>query len=298
MIKIYFTNNWGENDISFLKRMITTTKNNSGVWEKITYTKNINDANYIVSLGGKPNKNIDEKKLIIFQREPNILSVMISNNKDNIFNYDRLYHLWTHPEHMQMNYNEFDNLNYVKKTKICSSITSMRLHTPLAIQRVKFITHLCKKYPNIIDIFGEGWDNRLGSSYKGELKWHNLGGIKRQKEENENENESKYNGLKNYSYSLCFENSCYSNYFTEKITDCILSWTIPIYFGCTNIDKYFPSDSYYIVDINKLDNVDQVINIINNPITEKNIEALKEARNLILNKYNIWPTINEIVSKK
>ena len=297
MLKLYFTNNWGENDKTFINRLVTTSKNNSGKWNNIEYTNNISDADYIISLGGIPNINADVKKIFVFQREPDILSVMPKYN-ENTFNYKRLYHMWTHPEHMQMNYDDFFNLQYTTKTKLCSTITSMRLHSPLAIQRVEFITKLCNKYPGIIDVFGEGWDDRLGTSYKGELKWHNLGGFKRQKTENENENESKYDGLKNYGYSLCFENSSYDNYFTEKITDCMLSWTIPIYFGCPNIDKYFPSESYYIVDINDIDNIDKVIDIINKPITEKNIEALSKARDLILNKYNIWPTIDKIVTIK
>ena len=117
MLKIYFTNNWGENDESFLNRMKTTTPNNSGIWGNITYTKDIQKADYIVSLGGKPNLNIDKQKLLVFQREPNILSMMTSNNKDNYFNYNRLYHLWTHPEHMQMNYNNCNELHYNKKQK-------------------------------------------------------------------------------------------------------------------------------------------------------------------------------------
>jgi len=304
IIKIYFTNNWGEDDTKFLKRMKTTTKNNSGVWNNIHFTNVIQDANYILSLGGLPNARLysylNEKNLIILQREPDILSKFNEYNIENSFSYKRLYHTWTHPEHMQMNYDDFNSLKYDRLIKIkkCSTITSMRLHSPLARQRVNFITKLCEKYPNMIDVYGEGWDNRLGSSYKGELKWHNLGGFKRQKSDNENENESKYDGLKNYNYSLCFENSSYDNYFTEKFTDCILSWTIPIYFGCLNIDKYFPSDSYYIVDINNIDNIDKVLEIMNRPITEKNIEALKEARELILNKYNIWPTLESIVEKK
>jgi len=297
MIKIYFTNNWGETDDSFLKRMLTTTVNKSGVWNNITYTKDINSADYVVSLGGLPKIKTDTSKLLIFQREPNAISILPKYN-EKTFNYEELYHLWTHPEHMQMNYDDFYYLKFCEKTKLCSSVTSMRLHTPMAKQRVKFITHLCQKYPEMIDVFGEGWDDRLGKSYKGELKWHNLGGFKRQKTDNENVNESKYDGLKNYSYSLCFENSSYDNYFTEKITDCMLSWSIPIYFGCPNIDKYFPSESYYIVDINDLDNIDKVIDIINKPITEKNIQALSKARDLILNNYNIWPTIDKIVTNK
>ena len=31
--------------------------------------------------------------------------------------------------------------------------------------------------------------------------------------------------------------------FNEKITDCILCWTMPIYSGHKDIKKYFPEDS-------------------------------------------------------
>ena len=98
-----------------------------------------------------------------------------------------------------------------------------------------------------------------------------------------------------YNYSLCFENSHIDNYFSEKFTDCILSWTIPIYWGCTNLDKYFPKDSYYEIDIFDKKSVDKVVEIINKPITQKNIEALEKARDLILNKYNIWATLENII---
>lgn len=40
-------------------------------------------------------------------------------------------------------------------------------------------------------------------------------------------------------YSIIVENSSYENYFTEKIIDCLISKTIPIYFGCPNIKDYF-----------------------------------------------------------
>jgi glycosyltransferase involved in cell wall biosynthesis len=49
----------------------------------------------------------------------------------------------------------------------------------------------------------------------------------------------KLTGLKDYKYSVAIENGIYKNYFTEKILDCFLTGTIPIYRGCTNISDFF-----------------------------------------------------------
>lgn len=40
-------------------------------------------------------------------------------------------------------------------------------------------------------------------------------------------------------YNICVENSKLENYFTEKIIDCFLTHTVPIYIGCSNIGEYF-----------------------------------------------------------
>lgn len=42
-----------------------------------------------------------------------------------------------------------------------------------------------------------------------------------------------------YHYSIVTENSQQDNYFTEKILDCFLSKTVPIYWGCPNIGEFF-----------------------------------------------------------
>ena len=43
-------------------------------------------------------------------------------------------------------------------------------------------------------------------------------------------------------FHISIENSKYANYFTEKIIDCFMSKTIPIYWGCPNISEYFNPD--------------------------------------------------------
>lgn len=43
-------------------------------------------------------------------------------------------------------------------------------------------------------------------------------------------------------FHIAIENSQVRNYFSEKIIDCFMSYTIPIYWGCPNIGDYFNTE--------------------------------------------------------
>lgn len=51
--------------------------------------------------------------------------------------------------------------------------------------------------------------------------------------------------LFNSMYSIAIESSSEPNYFTEKLIDCLITKTIPIYWGCPNISEYFDT-SYWV----------------------------------------------------
>ncbi len=106
-------------------------------------------------------------------------------------------------------------------------------------------------------------------------------------EDHENNTDGKIDALKEFQYSIVIENHQQNNYFSEKFTDAILSWTMPIYFGCPNINCYFPNDCYYTIDINDKNVIENIQNILNKPIEEKHIKAITKARELILNEYNL-----------
>ena len=60
--------------------------------------------------------------------------------------------------------------------------------------------------------------------------------------------EDKAEAFSKYRYALCFENAFHPRwtrgYLTEKIFDCMASQTIPIYYGCSNIEKLIPADCF------------------------------------------------------
>jgi len=289
-MRIIFYCNWGSNSTDLLNRYRLFTKNNEGIFNSIQGVDNINIADGIVFIEGIPNNfNYDlliNKKVFCFPREPN---VKIKNwahlNLEYGFTYRNFYHVVTNPQFIDKTYDFLENLKYKESNKNLSAIISNKNLGNGYSLRLHFITELAKNKPELCDIYGAGWKNELGVSYKGELGCYH---------KHININKTKFDALIDYKYSICIENCKIPNYFSEKFTDSILCWTIPIYWGCTNISDYFPENSYYSIDIESLDVNERIKEIINKPITDENIEALKNARELIINKYNIWSTIDNL----
>ncbi len=111
--------------------------------------------------------------------------------------------------------------------------------------------------------------------------------------------EDKWDGLAKYRYSIAAENTSWPDYWTEKIADCFLTWTVPIYYGCANLEKYFPVDSFIRIDIEK---PEEAIRIIRETLFEDNwerrIPALMEARRRVLFEFQIFPHLVELLSKE
>ena len=51
--------------------------------------------------------------------------------------------------------------------------------------------------------------------------------------------DSKVDGLAEYAFSIAMENCSQDYYFTEKLIDCFLTDTVPVYYGCPGIGRYF-----------------------------------------------------------
>lgn len=62
----------------------------------------------------------------------------------------------------------------------------------------------------------------------------------------------------NYQYHIAIENVKRDNWFTEKLIDCLYTKTVPIYWGCPNISKWFDVDGMIIVN-----NIDELIEATN-----------------------------------
>jgi glycosyl transferase family 10 (putative fucosyltransferase) len=68
---------------------------------------------------------------------------------------------------------------------------------------------------------------------------------------------NKADGLLGYGFSIVVENDRAYNYFTEKLIDCFACGTIPIYWGCPNIGKFF--DLQGIIQFDKITDLPDIL---------------------------------------
>ena len=99
-------------------------------------------------------------------------------------------------------------------------------------------------------------------------------------------------------YALIIENSNYLDYWTEKIADCYLSNCFPFYIGCPNIKTYFPDSS---LEELSFDNLEYAVKAIKEAIMNDRYNRvkpiLKEAKRMVLDKYNIFFVILQYIKQ-
>lgn len=159
------------------------------------------------------------------------------------------------------------------KTQNISIVTSNKKMMPGHNKRMSIIEKLKADFPGQIDFFGEG----------------------------HNPVDYKADALLPYRFHICMENSCIPYYWTEKFSDPVLAYAVPIYLGCTNIDDYFDKRGYIKFSSSDYARLKQVIaNILEDPkkCYDKYLPYLIANRERIMNKENLIPFIVETYSSK
>ena len=197
--------------------------------------------------------------------------VLTSQNPEALPHPNRIY---SHTGNLWFNGHSFNNSSsssLLPKTKEISTVCSNKKqkHT-LHNDRFEFTQWLLDKIPSM-DLFGHG--TRFI--------------------------ENKYDALDAYKFHLAIENHIAPHHWTEKLADPYLSNCIPIYYGCPNISDYFPEGSYIPIDIYKPEEALETIQaVLADPDAyTKRYEALQEARNLVLYKYNLIAMVDQFISK-
>ena len=109
----------------------------------------------------------------------------------------------------------------------------------------------------------------------------------------------KFEGLYPFQYSVALENSAIDDYITEKIQECYLAYTMPIYYGAPNIGHYFDLDSMISVDVADYRTAIERIEfaIAHNWATER-AELIAQMRQRVLTRYHIFPAIASFLASE
>lgn len=165
--------------------------------------------------------------------------------------------------HVKRSYAELKQMTPCIKNMSISAMVSDKTYSNGHRNRLAFLSRL--KASMVLDHYGRGF----------------------------NEIDDKWSALAPYRYSLAVENYSNPYYWTEKIADCFLAWSMPIYFGCTRITEYFPAEAMICFDMDDPDAIDKIRSAIADDKWGKNLDAIEYARNLVLNRYQLLPFLTD-----
>lgn len=173
------------------------------------------------------------------------------------------------PWHVNRTYDQLITADIPDKARPLSGIVGDALDLPGHLKRRHFLEHI--RHDPALDLYGKKI----------------------------NFIEDKWDGLAPYRYSLAMENSSGPDYWTEKVADCFLTWTVPFYYGCTNLEDYFPRESFIRIDIERPEeSLQKIRKTIAENRWEERIPALEEARNLVLKKFQMFPHLADLVRSR
>ncbi|MCR9200687.1 MAG: glycosyltransferase family 10 [Planctomycetaceae bacterium] len=166
--------------------------------------------------------------------------------------------------HVEKDYGELIEMPPPSKPRHLSTVVSAKVATEGQKRRFEFAEKLKGHFKTDLDWFGRG--------------------VK--------EISNKWDAIAPYRYHIVMENGAWPHYWTEKLADAYLGWSMPIYVGAPNILEYFDERSLIIVDP---DRPSEAISAIRAAIEEdrwqESLEWIRDARARVLSEYHLYGTL-------
>ena len=265
--------------------LLRQTPDSKGRWNGVQFTLDpVEECDYLIMLNNRMKEDITVKcppeNIWALMQEP----YMRGHNDWMVEGHEKFYKIFTHhlsskdpryvvshpaiPWHINRTFDQLVSSKIPDKIKTISWVVGDATDLPGHIKRLSFLRFLQQDSTLDIDLFGRAVQYI----------------------------EDKGDGLVPYKYSLAIENSSSNDYWTEKLTDCFLAWSVPFYYGCINLEKYFPEESFIRIDINQPGHsLEKIKRIIYEDNWSKRIPALEEARKLVLYRYQLFPYLSKLI---
>jgi len=159
----------------------------------------------------------------------------------------------------------------VDKTKTISIISSLLGGLVGHRKRLAFLNALMEHYGTKMDYYGRGFSPV----------------------------NDKIDAIAPYKYHIAIENSHLENYWTEKLADAWVGWSLPIYYGDPAIASKIPDPAgIEIIDLNDIPAaLRQIDALLENDVYESRLDAIEKCRKWALKKANMLERICEIITE-
>jgi len=165
---------------------------------------------------------------------------------------------------------DVENYPIPDKTKIISVVASVSKKKRFGHRkRVAFLSALLSRYGGEIDYYGHGF----------------------------NPVQDKLEAIAPYKYHISIENCNLTNYWTEKLADAWVGWSLPIYCGDPSILRKVPDPlGIEVIDISDPASAIRHIDyILSNDIYSSRIAAIAACRKWVIQKANVYARVCEII---
>jgi len=256
-MKIKFTCKW-TNDKSLYARILSNYATKNEYYDLLTFK---DDYDYLVIITDvyDVNINIVKERTLGIIMEPSWSDYYNKNlhkmckyvlfHDKNLYSYDNVIE-WVNSgfihdivSHEMFTKNLPDNMNfnsfkYKNVSFICGERNQFKDGYKLRENLTNYLTNKNLK----VDIYGKHFIPNFDQNIYGQLQL-------------------KFNGLQNYKFSICIENSFEKNYISEKLYDCFVNNAVPIYCGAPNIFEVFNEKN--LIKFNSLNECISIIEKIN-----------------------------------
>ncbi len=156
------------------------------------------------------------------------------------------------------------------KAKRISVVCSNKTRLPGHRARLALLERLRAEFPDDIDVFGRGF-RPIGD--KAEV-------------------------IAPYRYHLALENSDCPHFWTEKLADAYLGYSLPIFSGCSNVTDYFSEHSMVrLSDVNDHDGAVRIIaDLLDKDPWAERLDAIGAARTELIERQNIFSVIARLTA--
>jgi len=264
-----------------------------GRWKNLQFTFKEDDIDYYLAINSPKLHNG-----VMQKHDPSRTLVWNVEHSDATwrkdYGYDKLYndssYLKTIDFRDRINWGQFHiRAKYsdliskkTRKTKDLSTVTSLMDVHPLQEKRIGFLKFLEKREL----LFSRNKLHHYGASNEHNFKYY-IGPLPPQ---------AKDKALEPYKYHIAFEANQERNYVTEKLFDAILYECLVFYCGCPNLSDWIDPRAVVELDPDNYERSYQTIRkAVENNEWEKRLPFIKKEIEKILNRYNVFPAVKEIL---
>lgn len=265
------------------------TPGNLGIWGQLKGVGSYEEADYFGVIDALPQrlKHLESRCVFLGAHPPESHYAYVDMSKfkgirmydcRNVYGFGEWW--------LKYDYDYLTNLQPPMKTKDLVCIVSNANTQDYHRKRRIFLEKFCTNHK--LDIYGriKPW-GPLMANYKG------ICGNRNDSAEYNNDHMSgKEEIYASYKYALEFD-AVGEHYFSERVYDSLLMWCMPIYWGGRSLHKYIPEQSFSYLTIEE--GGEDIQDIISAGTYEVSLKYIAEARDLLLNRWQMWPRIHEAI---